>query len=255
MPGSTTDRARQRQRTLAEKLQWLRELKTPRGEQPPSYDMTARLISERTETSISGPYFWELATGRSTNPKLHHLRALARFFNVPVAYLAADENADFEYLEAELELLHALKQRGVHDIRLHGATDVEADLATVQDLLGRLRQLDGPGGDQARETALRLAPLDPEQQQTLHDIIDDPPLLNALRSEPARTLTRAAADLDDTRTTTAATVLQQLPLLDALHTDTTLRIALGAATLSEHSRQAVLTLVEHLTRVENAAQV
>lgn len=107
----------------------------------------------------------------------------------------------------------------MHDIRLHGATDVEADLAIVQDLLGRLRQLDGPAGDQARETALRLAPLDPEQQQTLHNIIDDPPLLNALR------------------------------------THTTLRIALGAATLSEQSRQAVLGLVEHLTRVENTAQV
>ncbi|MGK5531292.1 hypothetical protein [Streptomyces sp. URMC 129] len=248
-PDTTERRTARKRRTLAEKLQWLREIKTPNGEQPPSYDMTARQVSKETGVSISGPYFWELATGRTTNPKLHHLQAVARYFKVPVAYLT-DEDADFEQLESELELLQALKQRGVRSIKLVGVTDTSADLPVIQGLLGRLRQLDGLGNDEARDTALRLAALSAGQQEELRDALDDLDLMKALQDEKVCGIIRLALGLNSDRLNIAAAVLDRPTVLEALGTETVRDIAVGAAGLSERSRRAILSMIEHLHQVE-----
>ncbi|GAB2872726.1 hypothetical protein [Streptomyces mayteni] len=201
-------------RTLAEKLRWLRDMRMPRGEQPPSYDATARQISELTGVSISGPYFWELVTGRTTNPKLHHLQALAQYFHVPVGYLA-DPKADFDRFESELELLHTLKSGGVRDIRLPGAVETSADISTIQGLLGRLHLLETFGGEEVRETALRLHGLDSEQRKALNEAATDSGFLKALQTDWVR------------------------------------EIAVLASQLSDGSQQAVLDLIKHLHSVEH----
>jgi transcriptional regulator with XRE-family HTH domain len=237
-------------RTLAGKLQWLRDLKTPRGEQPPSYDATARRISKETGVSISGPYYWELVTGRTTNPKLHHLQAIARFFNVPVGYLS-EEEADFEQLESELELLHALKQRGVRNITLQGETDAQADLATVQTLLGRLQMLGPPEDQEARE---RLSALNPRQRAILHEVITDTATLEALEDERLRELIRATTNLRDDHLSVLLSATRQPDLLDALHTDSIRHIVPRMAALSETSQQAVLAMIDHLHQIEEAKQ-
>jgi transcriptional regulator with XRE-family HTH domain len=250
MPGAADNVNDGRRRTLAQKLQWLRELKAPRGEQPPSYEATARQIAERTGVSISGPYFWELATGRTTNPKLHHLQALARYFNVPVAYLT-DDTADAARIETELELLRALKDRGVRHLKLQGTTEGSADQATVEGLLGRLQQLAPPDDDDIPQ---RLRALDPAQRRTVNEIVNDPTVLNALTDENLRRLVRIAAALPEAHLESLTTASGMPELLDALQEDTAYEIVLRAASLSAASRQAVLALIGHLHQVEAAAQ-
>ncbi|MDT0342706.1 helix-turn-helix domain-containing protein [Streptomyces litchfieldiae] len=231
-------------RTLGEKLKRLRDMKAPPGEPPPSYEITARQITETTGVSISGPYFWELVTGRTTNPKLHHLQALARFYGVPVAYLV-DEQADFEQLESELELLHALKRGGVRDIKLEGFSGPGVDISTIQSLLGKLRLLDDFGDDETRETALRLKSLDPAHQTEL---------LDALENDHVRELALAANALAEDRITTAVGTISQSDLLDALAEDDVRRAARSLTHLTPASRQAVLALIDHLREVEGGAE-
>ncbi|MGP4112314.1 hypothetical protein ACTWP5_15545 [Streptomyces sp. 4N509B] len=240
-----------RQRTLAEKLQWLREMRAPRGEQPISYEATARRVTELTGVSISGPYFWELATGRTTNPKLHHLQALAGYFHVPVAYLA-DDGADFRQLEAELELLHTLTWQDVRRIELHGAaTGPGADLPTIQRLLSKLRVLEGFADDETRETALRLTALPPQQRAAFRPVLDDEELLQALESEHVRQLARMAACLTSEQLTAATEIIDQSDLLNGLRRDDVRELARAASDLSVASRRAVLALIKHLRDVEN----
>ncbi|WP_053170419.1 hypothetical protein [Streptomyces sp. SBT349] len=205
-----------RRRTLAEKLKWLRDMKVPKGEPPPSYEVTARQITKATDVSISGPYFWELTTGRTTNPKLHHLRALAKYFSVPVGYLA-DEQADSRQLEAELELLHALERDDVRDLNRPGTNDANGDLPIIQGLLGKLRMLDDFGDEDTRELTLRLTMLDADARKALTEILDDAEILKALEHENAR---------------------------DA---------AVRVARLSGGSQQAVLTMIDQLNRVEKSS--
>ncbi|TDC03302.1 hypothetical protein E1265_36560 [Streptomyces sp. 8K308] len=209
MPAKERESTRTRPRTLAEKLQLLREMKVPRGELPPSYEITARQIAEVTGVSISGPYFWELVTGRTTNPKLHHLRALALYFKVPVAYLADDE-ADFEQLESELELLHAIGRSGVRSIQLQGVDDSTADLATIQGLLGKVQLLESLGGEEIREMALRLRLLNEDQRKMLDEIAGDPELLAALKIDTVREITRHAFHLSDASQQAALTMVEHL---------------------------------------------
>ncbi|UWM49690.1 hypothetical protein N0X72_12070 [Streptomyces carpaticus] len=241
--------SRKRPRTLAEKIQWLRELKTPRGEQPPSYDATARQISQTTGVSISGPYFWELATGRTTNPKLHHLQALARFFTVPIAYLS-DVEADFTQLETELELLRALKQRGVRTIKVQGARQEPADLGTVQQLLGRLHQLELSEDDDVRE---HITSLGAEQRDTVREIVADAAVLRALGDNQLRDLVRAASGLNTARLTTATALAGDPALLDALTDESARGIAARASALTGPSQRAVLALIDHLHQVEQSS--
>ncbi|RKN56424.1 hypothetical protein D7231_34725, partial [Streptomyces klenkii] len=195
-------------RTLAQKLKWLRDLKAPKGEPPPSYEVTARQISAATGVSISGPYFWELATGRTTNPKLHHLQALAKYFSVPVGYLA-DDQADFHQLESELELLHTLKRGGVRDITIQGTQDTVADLPTIESLVGKLRTLNDLADDQTRDLAVRLTMLPPSTRKALDETLDDTDLLQALEIEHVRQLARTAAHLSPDHLTTLLTTATQ----------------------------------------------
>jgi transcriptional regulator with XRE-family HTH domain len=249
---STTihDDADRRQRTLAQKLQRLREMRTSRGEQPLSYDATARRITELTGVSISGPYFWELATGRTTNPKLHHLQALARYFHVPVAYLA-DDSTNFQQLEAELELLHTLKWQGVRSIELQGTTDSSTDLPTIQRLLSKLKLLEGFADDETRETALRLTALPPPQRAALQPVLDDDELLQALQNEHIRQLTRMAAGLTSEQLATATKTIDELDVLNGLRLGIVHELVLAASRLSSESRQVILALIKHLHDVEN----
>lgn len=221
----------------------------PRGEQPPSYDATARQISQTTGVSISGPYFWELATGRTTNPKLHHLQALARFFTVPIAYLS-DVEADFTQLETELELLRALKQRGVRTIKVQGARQEPADLGTVQQLLGRLHQLELSEDDDVRE---HITSLGAEQRDTVREIVADAAVLRALGDNQLRDLVRAASGLNTARLTTATALAGDPALLDALTDESARGIAARASALTGPSQRAVLALIDHLHQVEQSS--
>ncbi len=243
MPAPHTHTPATQRRTLAEKLKRLRDMKTPPGQPPPSYEITARQITHTTGVSISGPYFWELVTGRTTNPKLHHLQALARYYHVPVAYLA-DDHTDHHQLESELQLLHTLKHNGTHTIELQATDDPDTDLATIQHLLLRLAALDDFGDEETREAALRLSALEsPERTE----------LLEALRNADVRALARTADQLNDDRRATAGIALGEPDLLDALADETVRCAAVRIAQLSPSSRRAILSLTDHLCELERSA--
>ncbi|SOD67190.1 hypothetical protein SAMN06297387_12921 [Streptomyces zhaozhouensis] len=159
-----------RPRTLAEKLSLARESRTPRGEEPASFEVLARRITERTGVDISGAYLRELTTGRSTNPASHHLRALADYFALPVGYLA-DDDAGHERLAPELALLARLRQHdGTRGTEARDAPAGPDDLPTLRRVLDGLRQLDtGDPGDGATAPRVPSIGTDPELLAALAD--------------------------------------------------------------------------------------
>ncbi|ARQ70720.1 hypothetical protein [Streptomyces marincola] len=102
--------------------------------------------------------------------------------------------------------------------------------------------LDDFGDEETREAALRLKALEPG---------DRTQLLAALEDERVRRLVFTANGLDDERLATAAHLIGRPDLLDALAEDDVQRAAVRLADLSAASRQAVLSLVDHLRNLEN----
>jgi transcriptional regulator with XRE-family HTH domain len=218
-------------RTLAGKLELLRELKTPQGDRPASYETMARQISEVTGVAISGPYLWELATGKSLNPRLHHLEALAKFFRVPVVYLTDD--AGFEKLEDELALLAALQRQGVQRIELQGSAEPNASWDTIQSLLGRLHVLDTLHNEEVRTTVSRMGALSPGQSRTVGSVVSRPDLVNALHDEAVREIALRSSGLSTSSQQAVLTMIEQLTNLESQRTD------VGEPPIDVRSKQAL----------------
>ncbi|MFI7033480.1 XRE family transcriptional regulator [Microbispora rosea] len=82
-------------RSLADKIEWLIQNRWPAGNRPPKNNLeAAAAISEATGEELSSTTIWKLRTGRSDNPQLKTLKALARFFGVPIGYFGDDEDAE-----------------------------------------------------------------------------------------------------------------------------------------------------------------
>ncbi|MEU7913964.1 XRE family transcriptional regulator [Microbispora bryophytorum] len=82
-------------RSLADKIEWLIQNRWPAGSRPPKNNLeAAAAISEATGEELSSTTIWKLRTGRSDNPQLKTLKALAKFFSVPIGYFGDDENAE-----------------------------------------------------------------------------------------------------------------------------------------------------------------
>jgi transcriptional regulator with XRE-family HTH domain len=247
---STAESGEDEPLTLADKLQRLRRLKTPRGKKQLSYDAMAREITAETGIPISQAYLWELCTGRTTSPGLEHLEALAAWFKVPIGYLT--QRAGFEQLNAELGLLEQLKTAGVTDIRLNDVAGGAADPESIRVLLGDLHSLNSYWSQDVREAAARVGALSAEQRQTLDLVLSNADLLEALQSDNVVQLAQEVAELSDQRLLAARTAVQDGPLLDALLDSTVREITRQSADLSPSSRQALLAMAEQLRRVEQA---
>lgn len=103
--------------TLADKINRLfDQLLDEHG--PRSNDEVADAITA-AGTKISSSYLWLLRTGRRDNPGKHHLEAIARYFRVPPAYFFDDRLAD--QIDAELELMGAMRKAGVRELALRAA--------------------------------------------------------------------------------------------------------------------------------------
>ncbi|MFF0063845.1 helix-turn-helix domain-containing protein [Streptomyces sp. NPDC005279] len=131
--------------TLADKLNHLFRTVVPAGRGPFSVEEVAKAITE-TGVSISGSYIWLLRKGQRDNPTLRHLTALAKFFGVPPAYFFDDEvTAD---VNAELGLLVALRDTGVQMVALRAAGVSPKSLASIKEVIERVRELEGlPNGE------------------------------------------------------------------------------------------------------------
>ncbi|MFK4227085.1 helix-turn-helix domain-containing protein [Streptomyces sp. NPDC019890] len=131
--------------SLADKLNHLFRTVVPAGRGPFSVEEVAKAITE-TGVSISGSYIWLLRKGQRDNPTLRHLTALAKFFGVPPAYFFDDEvTAD---VNAELGLLVALRDTGVQMVALRAAGVSPKSLASIKEVIERVRELEGLSNDE-----------------------------------------------------------------------------------------------------------
>jgi transcriptional regulator with XRE-family HTH domain len=92
--------------------------------------------------SISHTYVGHLRSGKQDNPTLKHLRALARFFGVPVEYFTNDRLAG--QVGVELELAAALQDLQVKTVALRQtvATEASKSLASIARIMDTIRQLE-----------------------------------------------------------------------------------------------------------------
>ncbi len=132
-------------RTLAEKLNHLFATVHPRGRGEYTLEEVAEEITRRQGVSISHTYIWQLRTGRRTNPSMNVLEALADFFGVKPSYFFDDEAA--ARIDAQLELLTAMRDASVRRIAVRAADLSPESLRSLTDLIERWRQLEGlPNG-------------------------------------------------------------------------------------------------------------
>lgn len=134
-------------RTLAEKLNHLFATVHPPGRGEFMLDEVAEAISQQGETSITAAYLSQMRRGQRTNPSKNVLEALARFFGVSPAYFFNDELAG--KIEAELELVVAMRRASVQQIAMRAADLSEESLRNLAVLIEHWRELEqsatGPG--------------------------------------------------------------------------------------------------------------
>jgi transcriptional regulator with XRE-family HTH domain len=97
-----------------------------------TYQEVADWCHDEFATEISHSYIWNLRTGKSDNPRLNHLRALAAFFDVPVGYFADP----MVYRQVEARLRES-------DTESTTPTDVDIPRQNEAPTRVLLRQLDG----------------------------------------------------------------------------------------------------------------
>ncbi|HEY8982600.1 MAG TPA: hypothetical protein VIU15_23800 [Streptomyces sp.] len=249
MPETGGDGAFEPPRTLAEKLTWLRASLAPEGEKAPSWKTLAQQINQQTGVSVSHTYLWELSTGkRDTNVTLRHIKAFAAFFGRRISYFVDDTVAFEDDVQAQVALLEQLRRLGVHQIRLQNI-DGNAGSDTVIDLLGRLQSIDALGDPGIRAVALKLNSLTPGQLEALRNLTDEPSLLDTLpRAVP---LLVASADATGEQIDAATRALTQESVLYVLQDEESLMIAQHCAKLLPSSRQAILSMIEQLERLQS----
>lgn len=104
-----------------------------------------------TDEPISHSYIGQLRTGDKDNPTIKHLRALARFFGVPVEYFTRDDIADD--VDHELRTLTALKELQIRTVALRSTVlpEAERSLAELSRIIDVIRELDKEEEDRRRD--------------------------------------------------------------------------------------------------------
>jgi transcriptional regulator with XRE-family HTH domain len=121
-------------RSLAEKIEYVRQVTTPQGEKLPSDEAIAEAINSKAgRQAIAGNTVYRLRTGRNDNPTKAVLEALASHFGVSAAYFF-DEAAD-ERIEEQLALLQALKDGGVRNLAVRAGRMSPKSLAALNTLI------------------------------------------------------------------------------------------------------------------------
>jgi transcriptional regulator with XRE-family HTH domain len=140
------------QPTLAAKLDRLFRTIHPPNKAEYSFEDVASTIRDGGGPTISATYIWQLRKGLRDNPTKRHLEALAGFFDVSPAYFIDDEVA--ERIDAELDLLVALRDAPVKQIALRAVGLSHESLSTIIDMIERVRQLEGlPASETPTDTA------------------------------------------------------------------------------------------------------
>jgi transcriptional regulator with XRE-family HTH domain len=128
--------------SFAARLDHLFRTVHPQGRGEYSYREVAKAIDDRHgPTTISASYLNQLRTGVKDNPTKRHIEALAEFFGVPAAYFFDDGAA--ARIDAELELLAALRDTGVRQIAMRAAGLPPQGLESVRQIIELARSVSG----------------------------------------------------------------------------------------------------------------
>lgn len=133
--------------TLADKLNHLFATIHPPGRPEFSSEDVAEGIRARGGPTVSATYIWQLRKGLRDNPTKKHLEALAGFFGVKPSYFFDEEEA--ERIDAELELLAALRDARVRHVALRASGLSPESLRAIAEMIGRVRELEGLGEEPA----------------------------------------------------------------------------------------------------------
>lgn len=145
--------ARRRRRSLPEKLDRLFEtVKPPNGYgRQYTYQEVAQLAVANGGPSISASYLHGLRNDPAKNPTRQALQSLSAAFGVSVMYFFDDEIAD--RLDADLELLVAVRDPDVREMALRAAGLSPTSLGAIAAMIDQAREWeglgewDGPAGD------------------------------------------------------------------------------------------------------------
>ena len=127
--------------SFAARLDNLFKIAHPAGQPEASYQEVVDALAADGGPSISTTYLYMLRTGRRENPSIPLMQALAKYFNVPVAYFFDDDVA--ADLGGQLELLAALRDADVQRIALRSQGLSEDSRKTLADVIKQLRRADG----------------------------------------------------------------------------------------------------------------
>jgi transcriptional regulator with XRE-family HTH domain len=128
------------QRTLAEKVDHLFRTVHPGDRDEYSFEEVASAIHARGGPTVSATYLWQLRKGLRDNPTKKHLEALADYFGVSPAYFFDDEAA--ARIEAELNLLVALRDGPVRQIALRASGLSTESLTKIAEMVEWVRELE-----------------------------------------------------------------------------------------------------------------
>jgi transcriptional regulator with XRE-family HTH domain len=132
---------------LANRLNKLFDVMRSQNVPPLSNAAAAAAITEKTGVSISPAYLWQLRNGVKDNPTVIHLRAIADYFGLPASYLIDSETDPS--IDAQLNLLQALRDHGVRDLALRASGLTAQALNSLASMVDHARQLE------------QLPPIDP----------------------------------------------------------------------------------------------
>ncbi|TXH56734.1 MAG: XRE family transcriptional regulator [Burkholderiaceae bacterium] len=90
---------------------------------------------------MSVGYLSELRTGKATNPRLDHLKALADYFGVPLSYFT-DDAASREIAE-EMRLLRALRDNDVRSLALRASYLDDETRTALAAIINNMAPADG----------------------------------------------------------------------------------------------------------------
>jgi len=130
--------------SLADRLNRLFETVHPPGRGPYSNEEVARAVREQGG-DVSRAYLSYLRNGERANPTFQHLQALAHFFGVTPAYFFDDDVA--AEVNAQLELVVALRDVGVRAVALRAAGLSPKGLQAVATIIEEVRSLEGLAKD------------------------------------------------------------------------------------------------------------
>lgn len=140
---TTTGTEQRRQgatRTLAEKLNHLFATVHPPGRGEFKLEEVVEAINQRGDAKLTASYLSQMRHGQRDNPSKNVLEALAWFFGVSPAYFFNDEIAG--KIEAELELVAAMRRASVQQIALRAADLSEESLRNLAVLIDHWRELE-----------------------------------------------------------------------------------------------------------------